>query len=65
VVGGVLAAWRRAITALLFGLGDSPPRTLKEAGAVLGVSGEMARRLEVLALRRLRRWLEPAVPSDP
>jgi DNA-directed RNA polymerase sigma subunit (sigma70/sigma32) len=68
---GVLAALRRvplrqrAVIALRFGLGGEPPRTLEEVGAVLGVSREIIRRLEVLALRRLRGWLEPAAPPDP
>ena len=42
---------------LRFGLEDGQPRTLNEAGKVMGVTGERVRQLEAVALRRLR---EPA-----
>jgi RNA polymerase primary sigma factor len=43
----------RNVVALRFGLAGDEPRSLREAGAKLGISAERARRLEQQALRRL------------
>ena len=39
---------------LRFGLDNGVPKTLKDAGAVMGLSAERVRQLEVVALRKLR-----------
>ncbi len=39
---------------LRFGLDGDPPRTLKEAGELLGVTRERARQIEGAALGKLR-----------
>lgn len=44
----------RVLLVLRHGLDGAAPRTLQEVGAVLGISGERTRQLEVRALRQLR-----------
>jgi RNA polymerase primary sigma factor len=41
-----------------FGLGDSPPHTLKEIGAELGLTRERVRQIETEALARLHHALK-------
>ncbi|HZT79679.1 MAG TPA: sigma factor-like helix-turn-helix DNA-binding protein [Gemmataceae bacterium] len=43
-----------AVLRLRFGLDGDPPRTLKEAGELLGVTRERARQIEGAALGKLR-----------
>jgi RNA polymerase primary sigma factor len=40
---------------LRFGLGEEPPRTLREIAAEVGVTSERVRQIEAEALRKLRR----------
>ena len=51
---GTLPERDRQILGLRFGLGGQPARTLEQVGAVLGLSKERVRQLEVRALQRLR-----------
>lgn len=44
----------RRVLDLRFGLGGHPPRTLREAGRILGISRERVRQIENRALRQLR-----------
>lgn len=44
----------RALLILRYGLDGAPPRTLKQVGALLGISGEYTRLLEARTLVRLR-----------
>jgi RNA polymerase primary sigma factor len=44
----------RVILSLRYGLGGEPPQGLKEIGRRLGMTREWARKIEVLALRKLR-----------
>jgi RNA polymerase primary sigma factor len=53
-----LPAREHLLLALRFGLDDDHPRTLAEAGAVLGVGRERARQIERSALQTLRRRLD-------
>jgi RNA polymerase primary sigma factor len=48
----------RNVVALRFGLTGDEPRSLRQAGAQLGISAERARRLEEQALRRLAETAE-------
>jgi DNA-directed RNA polymerase sigma subunit (sigma70/sigma32) len=56
-----LPAREQRLLALRFGLEDDHPRTLAEAGAVLGVGRERARQIERSALLALRRRLDDRV----
>ncbi|HEX5505830.1 MAG TPA: RNA polymerase sigma factor RpoD/SigA [Thermomicrobiales bacterium] len=56
-LAGLLSALpdrERRLLVLRFGLDGDRPRTLKQSGAAVGLSGEGARRLEARALARLR-----------
>ena len=48
----------RNVVALRFGLTGDEPRSLRQAGAQLGISAERARRLEQQALSRLAQTAE-------
>jgi len=52
-----LASRERQVLSLRFGLGDAPPRTLRETGRCLGLSRERVRQVELRALLKLRRQL--------
>jgi RNA polymerase primary sigma factor len=57
---GVLPERQRRVVELRFGLLDGDARTMREVGAILGVSRERVRQLEVLALDQLRRRTDVA-----
>lgn len=56
---GKLSPRQAEVLRLRFGIG-SPPATLDEIGAALGMSKERARQIQVTALRSLRGWLTGA-----
>ncbi len=58
-----LPAQQRQVILLRFGLFDQVERTLAEVGALLGLSRERVRQIEVKALQRLRGRM--AVTADP
>ena len=49
-----LPARERALLVLRHGLDGTAPRTLKQVGAILSISGERTRQLELQALAQLR-----------
>ena len=51
---GMLSEREAHAITLRFGLNDGRSRTLREAGQVMGVTGERVRQLEAAALRKLR-----------
>ena len=60
---GVLSARERRALSLRFGLGGSLPRTYKEIGADIGVSGEYVRKIEEKALAKLAALQEAVDPG--
>ncbi len=49
-----LSAKEAALVDMRFGLTDNRPTTLDETGTAFGVTGDDVRRIEALALRKLR-----------
>jgi RNA polymerase primary sigma factor len=57
----VLPSRERRVLKLRFGMGGGKPKTLREAGAILGISRERVRQIENRALMRLR---HPSIMMD-
>lgn len=54
---GLLDERERRVLELRFGLGDEEPQSCREVGGVIGVSGEMVRKVEKVAIGKLRKSL--------